>query len=136
MKSLYFLIEIPIWELYFMFIPMNKILLVDSDGPFRRQMAGLVEQIGYVVEEADSYEEAVSKMRHYSPNIVVTAESLSDSKGTDIASYVKNCIEAPVYCLYGGRNTEFRDFFDSTFPKSKPYKCLKALEDGIRDLSE
>jgi two-component system, response regulator RegA len=66
------------------------LLLVDDDKPFVTRLARAMEGRGFVVDLAESVEEAVGKVRHQAPAYAVVDMRLGDGNGLDVVSALRD----------------------------------------------
>ena len=67
----------------------TSLLIVDDDKPFLTRLARAMETRGFVVETAESVEEAVGKARANPPAYAVVDMRLGDGNGLDVISALK-----------------------------------------------
>ena len=65
------------------------LLIVDDDKPFLTQLARAMEGRGFVVETAESVEEAVGKVRRTPPAYAVVDMRLGDGNGLDVVAAIR-----------------------------------------------
>lgn len=66
------------------------LLLVDDDKPFVTRLARAMEGRGFVVDMAESVEEAVGKVRQHAPAYAVVDMRLGDGNGLDVVSALRD----------------------------------------------
>jgi two-component system, response regulator RegA len=67
----------------------TSLLIVDDDKPFLTRLARAMETRGFVVETAESVEEAVAKARAHPPAYAVVDMRLGDGNGLDVVSALR-----------------------------------------------
>jgi two-component system, response regulator RegA len=67
----------------------NTLLLVDDDKPFLTRLARAMETRGFLVETAESVEEAVAKARARAPAYAVVDMRLGDGNGLDVVAAIR-----------------------------------------------
>jgi two-component system response regulator RegA len=67
----------------------TSLLIVDDDKPFLTRLARAMETRGFVVETADSVEEAVGKARANPPAYAVVDMRLGDGNGLDVVAAIR-----------------------------------------------
>ncbi len=67
----------------------TTLLLVDDDKPFLTRLARAMEGRGFVVETADSVEEAAAKARANPPAYAVVDMRLGDGNGLDVVAAIR-----------------------------------------------
>jgi len=67
----------------------NSLLIVDDDKPFLTRLARAMETRGFVVETAESVEEAVAKARAHPPAYAVVDMRLGDGNGLDVVAAIR-----------------------------------------------
>jgi len=67
----------------------TTLLLVDDDKPFVTRLARAMEARGFVVETAESVEEAVAKARANPPAYAVVDMRLGDGNGLDVVAAIR-----------------------------------------------
>ena len=67
----------------------TSLLIVDDDKPFLTRLARAMETRGFVVETADSVEEAVAKARAHPPAYAVVDMRLGDGNGLDVVAAIR-----------------------------------------------
>jgi two-component system, response regulator RegA len=67
----------------------TSLLIVDDDKPFLTRLARAMETRGFVVETADSVEEAVAKARANPPAYAVVDMRLGDGNGLDVVAAIR-----------------------------------------------
>ena len=71
--------------------PAGVVLLVDDEELVRTSTAEMLEDLGYVVVEAGSSEEAVNKLREgLRPDVLITDHLMAGMNGTDLARLVRS----------------------------------------------
>ena len=68
----------------------KSLLIVDDDKPFLTRLARAMEMRGFVVDTAESVEEAVQKARASAPAYAVVDMRLDDGNGLDVISALKS----------------------------------------------
>lgn len=66
------------------------LLLVDDDKPFVTRLARAMEGRGFIVDTAESVEEAVAKVRQKAPAYAVIDMRLGDGNGLDVVSALRD----------------------------------------------
>ncbi len=66
-----------------------SLLIVDDDRPFLTRLARAMESRGFVVETAESVEEAVAKARAHPPAYAVVDMRLEDGNGLDVVAAIR-----------------------------------------------
>ncbi len=69
--------------------PDPSLLLVDDDKPFLTRLARALEARGFVVDTAESVEEAVAKARASTPAYAVVDMRLGDGNGLDVVAAIR-----------------------------------------------
>jgi DNA-binding NtrC family response regulator len=70
--------------------PKNiRILVVDDEKPITILLSRILDQAGYDVKTANSGEEALGKIRDFSPNIVITDLKMPDLSGIELLKRVR-----------------------------------------------
>nr|WP_319023051.1 ActR/PrrA/RegA family redox response regulator transcription factor [Mesorhizobium sp. B1-1-8] len=67
----------------------TSLLIVDDDKPFVTRLARAMETRGFVVETAESVEEAVAKARARPPAYAVVDMRLGDGNGLDVVAAIR-----------------------------------------------
>ena len=67
----------------------TSLLIVDDDKPFLTRLARAMETRGFVVETAESVEEAVAKARANPPAYAVVDMRLADGNGLDVVAAIR-----------------------------------------------
>ncbi|WP_309086335.1 ActR/PrrA/RegA family redox response regulator transcription factor [Chelativorans sp.] len=67
----------------------RSLLIVEDDRPFLARLARAMEGRGFVVETAETVEEAISKVRAAAPAFAVIDMRLSDGNGLDVVSAIR-----------------------------------------------
>ncbi|RUY06298.1 response regulator, partial [Mesorhizobium sp. M7A.F.Ca.CA.004.04.1.1] len=67
----------------------TSLLVVDDDKPFLTRLARAMEARGFVVETAESVEEAVAKARANPPAYAVVDMRLGDGNGLDVVAAIR-----------------------------------------------
>ncbi len=67
----------------------TSLLIVDDDKPFLTRLARAMETRGFVVETAESVEEAVGKARANPPAYAVVDMRLGDGNGLDVVAAIR-----------------------------------------------
>jgi two-component system response regulator RegA len=67
----------------------TSLLIVEDDKPFLTRLAGAMETRGFVVETAESVEEAVAKARAHPPAYAVVDMRLGDGNGLDVVAAIR-----------------------------------------------
>ena len=67
----------------------RSLLIVDDDAPFRTRLARAMESRGFVVDTAESVEEAVGKARAHPPAYAVVDMRLGDGNGLDVVAAIR-----------------------------------------------
>jgi len=67
----------------------TSLLIVEDDKPFLTRLARAMETRGFVVETAESVEEAIAKARAHPPAYAVVDMRLGDGNGLDVISALK-----------------------------------------------
>lgn len=67
----------------------RSLLLVDDDRPFLTRLARAMEQRGFVVETADTVEDAVAKVKKTAPAYAVIDMRLTDGNGLDVVTAIR-----------------------------------------------
>ena len=67
----------------------TSLLIVDDDKPFLTRLARAMEARGFVVETAESVEEAVGKARANPPAYAVVDMRLGDGNGLDVVAAIR-----------------------------------------------
>ena len=67
----------------------TSLLIVDDDKPFLTRLARAMETRGFVVDTAESVEEAVAKARAHPPAYAVVDMRLGDGNGLDVIARLK-----------------------------------------------
>ncbi|WP_027052667.1 ActR/PrrA/RegA family redox response regulator transcription factor [Mesorhizobium erdmanii] len=67
----------------------TSLLIVDDDKPFLTRLARAMETRGFVVETAESVEEAVGKARAKPPAYAVVDMRLGDGNGLDVVAAIR-----------------------------------------------
>ena len=67
----------------------NSLLIVDDDKPFLTRLARAMESRGFVVDTAESVEEAVQKARAKAPAYAVVDMRLGDGNGLDVVEAIR-----------------------------------------------
>ncbi len=67
-----------------------KILVVDDDETIRGRLVHALEKRGHEAQEADGYDMAMSKMRSFQPEYVITDLRMPDHSGLDVVESVKS----------------------------------------------
>ncbi len=67
-----------------------KILVVDDERPLTILMSRILGDAGYEVETALSSEEALEKLKHYNPNLIISDLKMPGMSGIDLLKKVKN----------------------------------------------
>jgi len=65
------------------------LLLVDDDRPFLTRLARAMESRGFVVETAETVEDAVAKIRKAAPAYAVIDMRLTDGNGLDVVAAIR-----------------------------------------------
>ncbi|MEX0405410.1 ActR/PrrA/RegA family redox response regulator transcription factor [Aquibium sp. LZ166] len=67
----------------------RSLLIVDDDKPFLTRLARAMESRGFVVETAESVEEAQAKVKAAAPAYAVVDMRLGDGNGLDVVSAIR-----------------------------------------------
>ncbi len=67
----------------------RTLLIVDDDKPFLTRLARAMETRGFVVDTAESVEEALAKTRSAAPAYAVVDMRLGDGNGLDVVSAIR-----------------------------------------------
>ncbi|PBC09885.1 MAG: ActR/PrrA/RegA family redox response regulator transcription factor [Mesorhizobium sp.] len=67
----------------------TSLLIVEDDKPFLTRLARAMETRGFVVETAESVEEAVAKARAHPPAYAVVDMRLGDGNGLDVVAVIR-----------------------------------------------
>ncbi|TIW78897.1 MAG: response regulator, partial [Mesorhizobium sp.] len=67
----------------------TSLLIVEDDKPFLTRLARAMETRGFVVETAESVEEAVAKARAHPPAYAVVDMRLGDGNGLDVVAAIR-----------------------------------------------
>ncbi|RUX49425.1 response regulator transcription factor [Mesorhizobium sp. M4A.F.Ca.ET.020.02.1.1] len=67
----------------------TSLLIVDDDKPFLTRLARAMETRGFVVETAESVEEAVARARAHPPAYAVVDMRLGDGNGLDVIAAIR-----------------------------------------------
>jgi two-component system response regulator RegA len=67
----------------------RSLLIVDDDRPFLTRLARAMETRGFVVDTAESVDEALAKVRASTPAYAVVDMRLGDGNGLDVVSAVR-----------------------------------------------
>ena len=66
-----------------------RILIVDGDAVFRRDLKANCEQYGYVVSEAEGASDGVREFEERLPNLVLLEAVLPDGSGLDVCRNIR-----------------------------------------------
>src|SRR5438270_826564 len=66
-----------------------RVLIVDGDGAFRRELRANCEQYGYQVVEADGAAAGQRQFEEQSPSLVVLESVLPDGSGLDVCRNIR-----------------------------------------------
>ena len=97
------------------------ILVVDDEAPIRQLMRRILENQGYAVLEATTYDEALKTYRRHRGTIrlVITDISLPGNNGYELAAEIRQLDpEVPVIYMSGRAGMEFSKFYD--MPETDP----------------
>ena len=67
----------------------KSLLIVDDDKPFLTRLARAMEIRGFIVDTAESVEEAVQKARANAPAYAVVDMRLGDGNGLDVVEAIR-----------------------------------------------
>src|SRR5438270_11360266 len=67
----------------------SKVLIVDGDGAFRRELRINCEQYGYLVIEADGASAGMREFEERAPSLVVLESVLPDGSGLDVCRNIR-----------------------------------------------
>ncbi|MBX3577712.1 MAG: ActR/PrrA/RegA family redox response regulator transcription factor [Rhizobiaceae bacterium] len=67
----------------------TSLLIVDDDKPFLTRLARAMEMRGFVVDTAESVDEAVAKARAHAPAYAVVDMRLGDGNGLDVVAAIR-----------------------------------------------
>ena len=67
----------------------TSLLIVDDDKPFLTRLARAMEGRGFIVETAESVEEAVAKAQAHPPAYAVVDMRLADGNGLDVVAAIR-----------------------------------------------
>ena len=81
----------------------RTILLVDDDALMRRSLTFHLEQAGYQVHAAANAEDAISRVQHTPPDLILLDIALPDMDGLDALREIKAQHNLPVIFLTGRR---------------------------------
>lgn len=82
----------------------TSLLIVDDDKPFLTRLARAMEIRGFVVETAESVEEAVAKVRANPPAYAVVDMRLGDGNGLDVVAAIREKRDSRTVILTGYGN--------------------------------
>lgn len=82
----------------------TSLLIVDDDKPFLTRLARAMEIRGFVVETAESVEEAVAKVRVNPPAYAVVDMRLGDGNGLDVVAAIREKRDSRTVILTGYGN--------------------------------
>ncbi len=69
--------------------PDKSLLIVEDDRPFLTRLARAMEGRGFIVDTAESVEEAVGKVRRAAPAYAVVDMRLGDGNGLDVVAAIR-----------------------------------------------
>jgi two-component system, response regulator RegA len=69
--------------------PDKTLLIVEDDRPFLTRLARAMEGRGFIVDTAESVEEAVAKVRRAAPAYAVVDMRLGDGNGLDVVAAIR-----------------------------------------------
>ena len=84
----------------------RKVLVVDPDGPTRRDVRAACEQDGYQVIEADGGAEALRQLEQAHPNVVLLEVTLPDGAGFDFCRELRKLDAAVPVIMMSSRSDE------------------------------
>ncbi|MEQ1831379.1 MAG: response regulator, partial [Pirellula sp.] len=67
-----------------------KVLIVDDDPISLELLANFLQVSGYDVTQASNGKEALEKMRHFSPRIVISDVDMPEMSGVDLCRAIRN----------------------------------------------
>ena len=109
---------------------MIKILLVDDDPDVRQGMGMLLQKQGYLVDTASRKEEALQKLQHEIPAVILLDVLLSGSDGREFCREIKTAArtkDIPVIMLSGHPSAGIRfESYGANDFIAKPF-CTEAL---------
>ncbi len=65
-----------------------QILIVDDSEPMRRMLRSMLEAVGHLCFEASNGIEAMSKLKQYSADLIITDLDMPISSGIDLMGYL------------------------------------------------
>jgi two-component system, OmpR family, response regulator VicR len=84
----------------------RKVLVVDADGPTRKDVRAACEQDGYQVIEADGGAEALRQFEQARPNVVLLEVTLPDGAGFDFCRELRKMDAAVPVIMMSSRSDE------------------------------
>ena len=84
----------------------RKVLIVDPDGPTRREVRAACEQDGYQVLEAEGATEALRQVEQSHPNLILLEVTLPDGAGFDVCRELRKLDPAAPVIMMSSRSDE------------------------------
>ncbi|MDD5019345.1 MAG: response regulator [Candidatus Omnitrophica bacterium] len=112
---------------------MKKIMLIDDDKDFLRELHEVLEQGGYDVVSVDDSEKAVEIIKKDKPDVVMLDIKMPKKSGFDIASelkYFTEMLDIPIIAMSGYYKEDFNYLLSICGIKrclKKPFNPLDAI---------
>lgn len=87
----------------------KRVLIVDDEESARRALRMTLEHEGFIVEEAASGDEALTRWAGFAPSVIVSDNKMPGLSGLDIALHLKERVQIPVVIFSGHVDGELRD---------------------------
>ena len=114
----------------------TRLLIVDDDVSNRMTLSALLEDEGYSVETAESFEEGADKLATAGPFALVLLDlHLGSHLGTDLIPKIRAANAQSRICLVSGSNSSAEDIpgVDATMAKGEAFDTILArLEQLLR----
>ena len=68
----------------------RRILIVEDEAPIREMLSFVLEQKGFEVDEAEDYNEAISKVAEPYPDLILLDWMIPGGSGIQVAKFVKS----------------------------------------------
>jgi DNA-binding response OmpR family regulator len=85
---------------------VRRILILDSDSTFRRELRTMCEQYGYAVSEGENVADAMRVFEESSPSLVLLEAAFPDGSGLDICRQIRRADPKIPIIMASGRGDE------------------------------
>ncbi len=85
---------------------MHKILIVEDEDAIRLGLVDLLEIEGYEIDVAVDGEEAMEKVRHFQPNLVILDLMLPKASGYDVCRFIRKSFPHTFIMMLTAKNEE------------------------------